>query len=170
MTAHHGNAGEVAVHVRTGRSQDRVINAALHQSVMTILERIAAELDLAIDELDIYRDDHDGPLCKDDLIDIKYPHHHRHHIHHATRVQVTVFYQSDSHQKDFRRNTTIYDLLQWAIDAFRVDACLATELELVLHGQTDELPATEHLGHLAGRECELSVDLVRGVIANGGGQ
>ena len=44
---------------------------------------------------------------------------------------------------------------------------MATEFELARHGQKEELPGTEHIGHLAGHHHVLELDLVRGDIANG---
>ena len=35
------------------------------------------------------------------------------------------------------------------------------------HGQKEELIGPEHIGHLAGKNCEVELDLVRGDIANG---
>ena len=44
---------------------------------------------------------------------------------------------------------------------------LGHEFELTRRGQREELPEPEHIGHLAGKDRKLALDLVRGVIANG---
>jgi hypothetical protein len=45
---------------------------------------------------------------------------------------------------------------------------MATEFVLTRHGQKEELPGSEHVGHLAGHHhYTLELDLVRGDIANG---
>ena len=58
-------------------------------------------------------------------------------------------------------------MLAWAIKVFKVDSSLATELVLVRHGEKDELPEREHIGHLVGKDSDFALDLVRGEIANG---
>ena len=82
-------------------------------------------------------------------------------------VRVTVYYQASQHTRTFKQFEAVKDVLTWAIEVFDVDASLATELELVCHGQKKELFEAEHIGHLAGKNCELELDLVRGNIANG---
>ena len=80
---------------------------------------------------------------------------------------MTVYYQAGDDRREFKRFEAVKDVLAWAIVAFKVDASLATELVLVRHGQKDELPEREHIGHLAGKDGDLALDLVRGDIANG---
>ena len=85
----------------------------------------------------------------------------------AAKVKVTVYYQSAKESWEFKDFETVKDVLRWAIRAFHVDGSLATELVLVRHGRKDELSEREQIRLLAGRECDLAVDLVRGDIANG---
>jgi hypothetical protein len=80
---------------------------------------------------------------------------------------VTVYYQAGEHAHAFKRSATVEDVLMWAIAAFHIDPSMATEFELTRHDQKEELPGTEHIGHLAKGECTLAFDLVRGDIANG---
>lgn len=89
------------------------------------------------------------------------------HDHNTGEVMVTVFYQSGDREKSFKRDATVEDILTWAIDVYEVDPSLATELELARHGQKEELSLSERLGHLAGKNDELELDLIRGDIANG---
>lgn len=92
----------------------------------------------------------------------------RHHdTRHAGEVEVTVYYQAAQHGRAFKRSATVEDLLIWAIAMFNIDPSMATEFELTRHGQKEELPETERVGHLAGGHRELALDLVRGAIANG---
>lgn len=107
------------------------------------------------------------PLTPAVVVDESYPHKHRHHVHHPGEVSVTVYYQADQNCRVFKRFEAIKDVLAWAIEVFHVDASMATELVLVRHGQKEELPEREHIGHLVEKDSELTLDLVRGDIANG---
>lgn len=158
---------KVSIPVKLGVSDERVVEIDVGRSARAILEIAALERGCSIEELVLVREGEDGHIAEDILITAEYPHNRRHHVHHLGEVRVTVFYQSGSHERSFKRSATVEDVLVWAIDAFKVDASLATEMELVLHGRTDELPSSEHVGHLAGRHQELGLDLVRGDIANG---
>ncbi len=115
----------------------------------------------------LVREGEDEPLSAMILIDASYPRHRRHHVHHQGEVKVNVHYQADIRHRDFKRQATVEDILTWAITVFSIDPTMATEFELARHGQREELPGTEHVGHLAGHEHELALDLVRGDIANG---
>lgn len=166
MTTPSTTGNVFPVTVRTG-SSEKIVQLTVGQRAAVILEIIAAELACAITALELFRDGHPGCLSGDDIVDDNYPHRHRHHVHWSESVAVTLYYQSASKSHNFKRNTTVAELLQWAITAFTIDPSIATEIELVRHGQEDELPSTEHLGHLIGRETCASFDVVRGVIANG---
>jgi hypothetical protein len=97
------------------------------------------------------------------------PTDHRHHDGHLAReIRVTIYYEAAEHRHPFTRSATVEDVLIWAIAAFNIDPSMATEFELTRHGQKEELPGAERVGHLAGRHRELALDLVRGDIANGG--
>lgn len=159
---------KLTVPVKLGISDERVIEIDVGRSAKIILEIVARERGCSIEELVLVREGEDGHITEDIIITADYPHHRRHHVHHVSEVRVTVFYQSGSHDRSFKRSATVEDVLMWAIDVFKIDASLATEMELVLHGKTDELSQSEHVGHLAGRHHELGLDLVRGDIANGG--
>lgn len=115
----------------------------------------------------IIREGDDEPLTSTVLIEAAYPHKRRHHVHRVGDVEVTVYYQARQDTRRFRRSATVEDVLTWAIAAFQVDPTMASEFELTRHGNKEELPGTEHVGHLAGAHRELALDLVRGSIANG---
>lgn len=153
--------------VKLGRDVERVIKIELGRSVYMILEVIAAERGCKVEELLIYHDGECQPLAETVVVDADYPHHRRHHVHYAHDVKVTVYYQGSDRWRDYKRNATVGDVLEWAIDEFKIDPSMASEFELALHGQTTELPASEHVGHLAGHHRELALDLIRGDIANG---
>ena len=58
--------------------------------------------------------------------------------------------------------------LSWASRAFGVDPTMSAEIGLARHGEEEELPGGEHIGHVAGHhQHEVALDLVRGPIANG---
>ncbi len=90
--------------------------------------------------------------------------------HDGGQIAVTVHYQQHSAQQAFRPNTTIEDVLDWAIGPFGIDPGIAGEFELARHGVTEELPASDNLGRIATGAKTLELDLVRGDIANGAGE
>ena len=85
----------------------------------------------------------------------------------VVEVKVTVYYQSGAESREFKGFEAVKDVLGWAIEVFKVDGSLATELVLVRHGQKEELREQDPIGPLVGKEGELRLDLVRGDIANG---
>jgi hypothetical protein len=160
-------SGKIKFQVKTGVLDERVVELELGASTTAILNVIAGERGCRVEELVLFREGEDEPLTSIILIEADYPSNRRHHVHHTGEVKVTVYYQAGQHTRAFKRNATIEDVLTWAIEVFKVDASLATEFELARHGQKEELSGAEHIGHLAGPNCELALDLVRGDIANG---
>ena len=63
----------------------------------------------------------------------------------------------------FRWDGTLHPA-QWSVDVL----VRWGEFELTRSGSTEELPLSDHVGHLAGKQDVLALDLVRGDIANGG--
>ena len=82
-------------------------------------------------------------------------------------ITVTVNYQSRSESSTFSRGAKVDEVLHWAVTVFGIDAALATEMELTLAGEKDELSGTKPLAALVKGASTLVVDLVRGDIANG---
>ena len=83
-------------------------------------------------------------------------------------VEVTVNYQKATKTSTFPRGANVADVLAWAINIFTIDDTVATELELVVAGTKDELPGSKPIASLVHGDASLSLDLVRGEIANGG--
>jgi hypothetical protein len=164
---HHSTERDLEVLVKAGHADERTVEVVSGRQVTVILEMFAAERGCGVQELVIIREGEDEPLSATTVIDSDYPRRRRHHVHHVSAVKVTVFYQAGSHAREFRRQATVEDVLAWAIKAFNIDPSMATEFELTRHGGKEELPGAEHVGHLAGRDRELELDLVRGDIANG---
>ncbi|WP_428101051.1 hypothetical protein [Candidatus Rariloculus sp.] len=158
---------KIAIRVKLDRTDGRVIELVQGASVSRILEVVASERGCGIEELVLVREGEGEPLTLDLSADTGYPHQCRHHVHYLGEVKVTVFYQASQEGREFKRFEAVKDVLAWAIEAFKVDASLATELVLVRYKQKDELPEREHIGHLAGKDSDLALDLVRGEIANG---
>lgn len=156
----------IAVRVKLGR-EERIIEVELGRSVTTILEIVAADHGCLVEELVVLREGDREPLTSDLVIDANYPCKCRHHVHYRGEVAVTVYYQERQKERAFKPFEAVKDVLAWALEVFDVDAALATEFELARHGQREELSGREHIGHLAGRDCVLTLDLVRGDIANG---
>ena len=157
----------VAVSVRTGHEQERIIQIEIGQPIESILVVIAAERGCAVDELLLFRDGEIDPVPSGTIIGQNYPHRHRHHVHPNRDVEVIVHYQADSHRHRFKRFQTVEAVLDWAIPAFGIDPTMAPEFELARHEIKEELPLSEHLGHLAGHQDCLKLDLVRSEMPNG---
>jgi hypothetical protein len=153
--------------VKSGFAEERQIKLAQGASLMDVVEIIARERKLPIEEFVIIREGQDAPLALEFVIAPDYPHHRRHHVHYHSMVKVVVFYGAKEKEHEFKRHATVEDVLVWAIKVFEIDPGMAAEFELTRHGQKEELPGTEHIGHLAGQARELKLDLVRGDIANG---
>jgi hypothetical protein len=158
----------VSVHVRSGRT-DMIVEVDIGHPIGRVLEKIAAEHGQLFEELIIIRDGMEEPLDHRELVDHDYPHQHRHHVHQRHPVDVTVHYQSESRHHEFRRHDTLEPVLDWSIRVFNIDPTMAAEFELTLVGSADELPLSEHVGHLAGKDDKLELNLVRGGITNGAG-
>lgn len=155
------------VPIKTGHGDEKVIELNLGDRVTVILDLIASERGCPVEELILIREGEEEPITEIVVLDSGYPHNRRHHVHHAGDVVVTVYYQAREERRGFKRSETVEAVLTWAIKVFNIDPSMATEFELTRHGQKEELPGSEHVGHLAGRHCELAFDLVRGDIANG---
>jgi len=158
---------KLPVLVKAGLADERNVEIELGRSVATILDIVATERGCQIEELVLVREGEDDPLSALILIDAEYQHRRRHHVHHVGEVTVKVYYQAGEYSRGFKRSITVEEVLTWAVKVFNIDPGMATEFELARHGEKEELPGTEHIGHLAGHRHELALDLVRGDIANG---
>jgi len=85
----------------------------------------------------------------------------------GSAISVTVNYQAASKVESFPRGAKVSEVLAWAITAFSIDDAIATEIELVVTGTTEELQGSKPLASLAPGGSTLTLDLVRGDIANG---
>ena len=162
-----GTVHKIPLLVKAGLADERMVDLESGRSVTTILEIFAVERGCAVEELVIVREGEHAPLTEVVLVEVDYPRRRRHHVHHKSAVKVTVYYQASSYEREFKRYEAVEDVLTWAIKVFNIDRGMATEFELALHGQTTELPGSEHIGHVAGRACDLVLDLIRGHISNG---
>ena len=158
---------KLPIPVKSGHSEERILELDLGTRVTAILEIVAAERGCRVEELVLTREGDGEPLTSAVVVDANYPHKRSHHVHQTGEVTVTVYYQAGRQKRVFKRFEAVKEVLIWAIESFNIDASLATEFELARHGQKEELHGSEHIGHLAGKDCELDLDLVRGVIANG---
>jgi hypothetical protein len=158
-----------ALPLKVGHADERTMEIALGRNLTIVLEIFAAERGCKAEELILFREGEDEPLSALIVINADYPHHRRHHVHHIGDVKVSIFYKTESRHREFKRQSTVEDVLAWAIKVFGIDPSMATEFELARHDKKEELPGTEHIGHLAGKEHTLQLDLVRGDIANGCG-
>jgi hypothetical protein len=163
----HRETDEVALLVKSGLAEERRIGLAQGASLEAVVEFIARERGLPIEELVIVREGEDEPLALELVIMPEYPHRRRHHVHYRGMVKVVVFYGGKEKEREFKRHATVEDVLVWAIKVFEIDPAMAAEFELARQGQKEELPGAEHIGHVAGKAKELKLDLVRGDISNG---
>ena len=161
-------AGEkLSIPVKLSCDEERVFELVPGSPVTAIVEIVASERGCRVDELVLSREGDDEPLTSAIVVDANYPHGLCHHVHHPGEVTVTVYYQQVQHRRLSKRFETVKDILIWAIETFDIDASMATEFELTRHGQKEELPGWEQIGHLAAENCEIALNLVRGDIANG---
>jgi hypothetical protein len=158
---------KIALTVKTGLDEERIVEIEVGQPIESMLVVIAGERGCAIEELLLFRDGESGSIPGGTVIGHGYPHHHRHHVHHNRDVEVVVYYQADIHRRKFERASTVEHVLDWAIPAFGIDPTMAPEFELARHGAKEELPLSEHLGHLAGHHDCLELDLIRSEMPNG---
>jgi len=147
--------------------QDISIDIRPGLAIEHVLKIVAKDHGLLIEDLYVVRDGEDEAADCADLAhhDV---HHRRHHVHQRRPVDVTVRYQAGELHREFRRHAPLERVLDWAIRVFSIDPAMAGEFELTRAGSTEELPLSEHVGHLAGKHDCLELDLVRGDIANGG--
>jgi hypothetical protein len=148
-------------------ARDLFVELGFGQVIGHVLAIVATNHGLLVEDLYVVRDGEDEPMdCAHAASHDG--HHRRHHVHHRHPVNVTVRYQASTHHREFRRHAPLERVLDWAIRAFGIDPAMAGEFELTRAGSTEELPLSEHVGHLAGKHDRLELDLVRGDIANGG--
>ena len=159
-------ATEVEITFKISVEDERRVKVRYGMVLKTVLEVFSRERGCPVEELIVVREGEEGELDLGALIEPGYPHHRRHHVHHKGAIDVVLNYNGGTQEKKFRPRATIDDVLAWAIPAFGIDPAMAQEFELALHGQTAELPGTEHLGHLA-HHHKLELDLVRGALVNG---
>jgi hypothetical protein len=162
-----GHAEGLHLPLKAEHGDERAIMVRHGVKLVTVIEVIALERGCGVEELVIIREGEALPIDIETNIGPDYPCHRRHHVHYKTEVEMEVFYNGDGKRKPFKRHATVEDVLAWSVATFGIDPAMATEFELALHGQTAELPGTEHVGHLAGRHMELALDLVRGAFVNG---
>ncbi|RUY22840.1 hypothetical protein EN978_34120 [Mesorhizobium sp. M7A.F.Ca.US.001.04.1.1] len=162
----HGGAGANRLPIRF-EARDLFVELGQGQLIEHVLAIVATNHGLLIEDLYVVPDGEDEPM------DCAHPvrhdgRHRRYHVHHRHPVDVTVRYQASVHHREFRRHAPLERVLDWAIVAFGIDPAMAGEFELARAGSAEELPLSEHVGHLAGKHDRLELDLVRGDIANGG--
>lgn len=153
--------------IKVGLDNERRVTVAFGSRLTAVVEVFAREFGCEVAELVVFREGDDAPLSELGVIEAEYPHHRRHHLHRTHAVKVTVHYQTDSKHHEFVRRATVEQVLVWALKNFPIDPGMAGEFELARHEQKEELPPSEHVGHLAGHHHSLELDLVRGDIANG---
>ena len=108
---------------------------------------MAAKGGFALEEAFLFLEDGEAPLDLSILVDEE-ARGRILHVHSARTVDVAVSYQAGTHEKKFSPAATVQRFLDWAVshDGFSIDPAIAPEMELALHGQTQALPKTAHIG------------------------
>ena len=158
--------GSIRLPVRF-EARDLVLDVGPGQLIEHVLVIVATSHGLLVEDLIVVREGEDEPADSAHPV-LHDSHHGRYHVHLRHPVAVTVRYQAGVHRREVRRQAPLERVLDWAIRKFAIDPAMAGEFELTRAGSTDELPLSEHVGHLAGKHDCLELDLVRGDIANGG--
>ncbi len=162
-----GDTPKLRLPVKAGSGDELFIDIEPGHPLSIIVDIIARERDWNKEELIVIREGEHEALELAILVDAHYPHKHRHHVHHKGNVEAVVFYQTQERKRAFRRSQPLEAVLDWALEEFQIDPAMAAEFVLRLKGSTEELTPSEHLGHLAGKRCEVAFDLGRGDITHG---
>src|SRR5580704_17013473 len=79
---------EVAIQVKSGVGAERLVKVRLGANLLAVVEIVARERGLPVEELVIVREGEDADLTLEAIIDRDYPRHRRHHVHHRSLVEV----------------------------------------------------------------------------------
>jgi len=132
---------------------------------------VAIKIGCAKEGVLLFLEDDDKTLELSIKITKEHAHGKIHHVHRVKEIEVTVFYQGAHKTKKFPPSARVQRVLDWAVGpkGFKLDPTIAPEMELALHGQTDALPKSAHIGrYVRHPNDKLALDLIRGVVPNGG--
>jgi hypothetical protein len=138
--------------------------------VRELIAIVARKGGFPAEEALLFVEDGDEPLDLAVLVD-ELTGERIHHVHRARQIEVTVFYMAGEKNKTFRPAARVQQVLDWAVSpkGFKIDPSIAPEMELAIHGQTTPLPKNAHIGRFVHHpEHKLALDLIRGVVPNGG--
>ena len=159
-----GEAKDVIVAIETAPELVEV-KLGPGEHVAVVIARAARDAGLG-ENVFVFVDDADEPLDVTIALDDGYPHHRRHHVHRHRQVEVTVHYDRGSRTRVFSPAARIERVLLWAIEAFGIEAGMASEFELTRDGEG--VAGSEHLGRFADHpHGKAEFDLGRGPITNG---
>ena len=145
------------------------IHVAQGATLREIVEIVASKGGYPVEEAFIFIEDRDEPLDLTIVIDEE-TRGRIHHVHRAREVVVAVSYQAGTKEAKFSPSTTISRVLDWADGphGYHVDPSIAPEMELALHGHTQALSKTAHVGRFVHHHHHhLHLDLIRGIVPNG---
>ncbi len=151
-------------------AEPEVIEIETGSPVRAIVVAISSKTGIPVEELLLFEEDGEEPLVLDILVE-----EGRaaivHHVHRTRNIEVVINYKGLKPAKHFPPSARVQRVLDWAVSVkeFNIDAPIAPEMELALHGQTVELPKQAHIGRYVRHphHC-LELDLIRGVVPNGG--
>jgi hypothetical protein len=91
------------------------------------------------------------PLNPKHHLDAKHPVHQIHHVHPQKEIEVKVFFNGQEHKMHFSPATTVNKVLAWATH----------EVYMSLHGTTESLGGTAHIGRFVAHDKHtLEMDVI----------
>lgn len=136
-----------------------------------LIEAVAAKAGYPATEALLFAEDEAEPVATETPMTTELVSGRVYHVHRARKVDVSVSYKADSKNKGFPPSSRFQTILDWVTgpDGFAIDPAIAPEMELAIHGETTPLPKSAHIGRYVNHpENTLALDLIRGVVPNGG--
>lgn len=153
-----------------GLENVEIIHIPHGSSVQEIVIAVAEKGKFAPTDAFLFYEDEEEPLELSIVLDEQHDHKRIHHVHRSKTVEVVVHYGTGEKTHHFAPSTRVERILEWAIgpQGFAIDPAIAPEMELAVEGSEDELPGSAHIGRYARHGHRVELNLIRGVIPNGG--
>ncbi len=143
----------------------KVKNGAQLQEIIVAVARVG---NFAPEKAFLFLENEAKPLNPEQLLDAKHPRHKIHHVHTQKEIQVGVFFNGQEHRMHFSPATTVKKVMGWATHEFKIPAQDATEVYLSIHGSSDPLSGTAHIGRFVAHDKHvLELDVITPAKVNG---
>ena len=151
-----------------GFSEEKVILVAAGSTVSDLLLAVVPE---DREGILVFVEEHNDPISHESTVEVLIELGGTIHLHRHKEIEVRVNYEKASEAKKWPPSTRIRDVLSWAIGKpeFHVDRSFADEMRLALPGAREVLAGDVPIGRLSGHGHEIILDMVRGILPNGGG-